>query len=222
MVKPSRKPLSAEQLARRAEIGEQRRARTRAGLVAAAYSLFAKHGADIPTIDDVLAKAKVSRGTFYNHFKTRDGLFRAVAAEIADTIDEFILGVFEGLEDPALRISVAFRLFTRFALEDKTRAWIWLRTTPVAQAGGARNLTVALNQEFESALTSGRFKAPSVDAAVDLAIGCQLMTIRRLLIEECSLEYVEEAAQMLLLALGVPADEAAVLAYSELPPDQIS
>ena len=84
MIAASRSNLTKRQLARRAAIGESRRARSRASLMEAANSLFATHGFETPSIDDVISGAGVSRGTFYNHFTTRDELFWAVAAEIAD------------------------------------------------------------------------------------------------------------------------------------------
>jgi AcrR family transcriptional regulator len=54
--------------ARRAEIGREKRARTRSQIVAAASSLFAQRAVESVTVDDVVAKAGVAKGTFYVHF----------------------------------------------------------------------------------------------------------------------------------------------------------
>src|ERR1700730_17644689 len=98
--------LNPAQLARRAEIGEERRARTRKRLLDAAYRLFATHGYDAPTIDDVIAEADVARGSFYNHFEHRDALFNAVADDIATDINSIIRPKLAGITDPAVRFSI--------------------------------------------------------------------------------------------------------------------
>ena len=51
-------------LARRAQIGRDRSARTRAELIAAARSLFAARPVGQVTVADVVAAAGVAKGTF--------------------------------------------------------------------------------------------------------------------------------------------------------------
>ena len=53
---------------RRAEIGREKRARTRSRLVAAAKSLFARSAVEAVTVDEVEKEAGVAKGTFYFHF----------------------------------------------------------------------------------------------------------------------------------------------------------
>ena len=208
--------LTPDQLARRAQIGEQRRARSRATLMAAAYELFAMHGSEAPTIDDVLRRAALAKGTFYNHFKTRDDLFRAVADEIADSIDAVILQSFENIDDPAMRICIAFRVFVRYAIADRARGWIWLRTMPIS---GPLSLDTrsSILSEFTAAIETGRFTIRSVELATDLGLGLQLMTIRRMLTEEQEESYIDAAAKLLLVSLGVEEEEAAIMSRFEIP-----
>ncbi|HNN08489.1 MAG TPA: helix-turn-helix domain-containing protein, partial [Azospira sp.] len=56
----------------RTRVGQERRERTRAKLLAAALPVFAKHGADAAIIDSIIQQAGVARGTFYNYFRTND------------------------------------------------------------------------------------------------------------------------------------------------------
>lgn len=53
---------------RRAEISHEKRARTRARLIAAAHALFARQAVESVTVDDVMKEAGVAKGTFYVHF----------------------------------------------------------------------------------------------------------------------------------------------------------
>ena len=60
-------------LERRAEIGREKRARTKAQLIAAAKALFSKRPWELITIDEVVKEAGVAKGTFYTHFNDLDG-----------------------------------------------------------------------------------------------------------------------------------------------------
>lgn len=209
--------LNPAQLARRSQIGGERRARTRAKLMDAAFRLFAVHGADAPTIDDVIAEAGVARGTFYNHFKTRDDLFKAAADSIATSINALIRPALAGLDDAAHRLARAFRMFVLFAIEDETRGWILLRTMPLV---GPLNedMKVFVEGEFRIAVKQKRihdFYTPAV--ATDLGLGMQIMTIHRILVDRESSASIDVAAEALLVALGVDRGEAAVLANEPLP-----
>jgi len=48
--------------------------RTRQKLLDAASNLFAEKGLDLTTIDDITERADVGKGTFYYHFKNKEGL----------------------------------------------------------------------------------------------------------------------------------------------------
>jgi len=207
--------LNPAQLARRAEIGEERRARTRKRLLDAAYRLFATHGYDAPTIDDVIAEADVARGSFYNHFETRDALFNAVADDIATDINSIIRSKLAGITDPAVRFSIALRIFVHLAVVHEARGWILLRTMPLV---GALNLEMKnfVYSEFSEAVASGRFHAKSVAIVNDMAVGLLIMTIRRLLTEKCGDDHVRDAAEAFLVAMGIRESDARRIAYSPI------
>ena len=69
-------------LARRAQIGRDRRARTRAELIRAARTLYAARTFDSVTVDDVVSAARVAKGTFYVHFDDLDDLQSIVGRRI--------------------------------------------------------------------------------------------------------------------------------------------
>jgi AcrR family transcriptional regulator len=207
--------LNPAQLARRAEIGGERKGRTRKRLLDAAYRLFAVHGYDAPTIDDVVAEADVARGSFYNHFKTRDALFNAVADDIATEINSTIRPRLAGMADPAVRVSMALRLFVHLAVIHEARGWILLRTIPLV---GALNSEMKnfIHSEFSEAVESGRFHAKSVAIVNDLAIGLLVMTIRRMLTERCGDDHVRDVGEALLVALGIQEAEARRIANAPI------
>jgi AcrR family transcriptional regulator len=90
---------------RRAEIGREKRARTRAQLIAAANALFAHQAVESVTVDDVVREAGVAKGTFYVHFKDLRELTAAVADELVKAIDDLLQPIRLTIDDPALRIA---------------------------------------------------------------------------------------------------------------------
>ncbi len=60
---------------------------TRAALVEAARELFAKQGYAGTATEEIIARARVSRGALYHHFRSKHDLFRAV---LEKTEQEFI------------------------------------------------------------------------------------------------------------------------------------
>ena len=69
-------------LERRAEIGREKRARTKAQLIAAAKALCSTRPWESVTVDEVVNEAGVAKGTFYTHFNDLNELAAAVADEL--------------------------------------------------------------------------------------------------------------------------------------------
>ena len=61
-------------LARRAEIGREKRARTRAQIVEAGLVLLAERPPEALTVDAIVEAAGVAKGTFYYHFQSVEEL----------------------------------------------------------------------------------------------------------------------------------------------------
>jgi AcrR family transcriptional regulator len=106
---------------RRAQIGQEKRARTRAQLVSAASTLFAKHAIEAVTVDDVVTEAGVAKGTFYVHFDDLQSLTAAVADKLIGTFDEFLQPQRDSLSDPLMRVAFGCHSFIEKARKDP--AW---------------------------------------------------------------------------------------------------
>ena len=64
-------------------VGHRERVRQR--IVRSAQALFNRHGFDEVSIDDVMARAGLTRGGFYSYFKTKDDLYaEAVVLAVTD------------------------------------------------------------------------------------------------------------------------------------------
>src|SRR6185295_7353811 len=110
--------MAAIDLARRAEIGREKRARTRAQIVEAGAQLLSERPLEALTIDAVVEAAGVAKGTFYYHFQSMDELAAAVGAKLADSFDELLAPSMHEKRDPIARLSFAFAKFLEKAIAD--------------------------------------------------------------------------------------------------------
>ncbi|UOQ84890.1 TetR/AcrR family transcriptional regulator [Gracilibacillus salinarum] len=60
---------------------------TRKKVIDAAHSLFVKKGFAASSIQDILDKAEISKGTFYNHFHSKNDCLLAILSYVEDQID---------------------------------------------------------------------------------------------------------------------------------------
>ena len=108
-------------LARRAQIGRDRSARTRAELLRAARELYAARPFDQVTVDDLVSAAGVAKGTFYVHFDSLAELQSIVADELAREFDELLQPRRLALDDPVERIAAGCGAFIAQTLRNP--AW---------------------------------------------------------------------------------------------------
>src|SRR5690348_5056784 len=97
---------------------ERRKRTTRTQLMGAARSLIIEKGVSALRIGEITERADLGRGSFYNHFDTKENLLAALAQE---TVEELATTVLAGLptdDDPAVVASIADRRFIRLASSD--------------------------------------------------------------------------------------------------------
>jgi AcrR family transcriptional regulator len=81
-------------------VRHQKARATRDALVAVGLNLFAERGyADVGT-EEIVARAKVTRGALYHHFTDKRDLFRAVHERVEEELVERIAAKIGGIEDP--------------------------------------------------------------------------------------------------------------------------
>jgi AcrR family transcriptional regulator len=84
----------------------------------AALRLFADTGATRVSVSELAEAAGVARGTIYNNLVDVDSLFEVVAARLADEMHARVLASFEGVDDPAQRLSLGIKLFVKRAHDE--------------------------------------------------------------------------------------------------------
>src|SRR5688572_17617443 len=84
---------------------------TRRRLLAAPRELFARRAyADVGT-EEIVRRARVTRGALYHHFRDKRDLFREVHEGIERELTESIAADMAGIEDPQQLLRVGVRSF---------------------------------------------------------------------------------------------------------------
>lgn len=189
-------------LERRAEIGREKRARTKAQLIAAAKALFSKRPWEAVTVDEVVNEAAVAKGTFYGHFNDMNELAAAVADELIHSFDQLIQPQRLSISDPAVRIAFGCYAFMKKALEDRSWASLVARMGRSYQSVGQVTRS-RLSEDLRKALKQSPQAALSLELALEVTLGVILQVAAA--IGEGRLEDVDplEAVRCILAAIGV-------------------
>lgn len=150
---------------------------TRAKLVAAGRALFAKHGYAGVGTEQIVRRAKVTRGSLYHHFADKRDLFRAVheslEAELMEKIGAALTGA--AATDPIEAMRVAVGTFLDSAT-DPGRARITLIDAPSVLGWAewreidARHGLGLTRAALEGAMDAGRIKRQPVAPLASLFV----------------------------------------------------
>ena len=198
-------------LVRRAQIGRDRRARTRAELVKAARGLYAARTFDTVTVDDVVNAAGVAKGTFYVHFDSLDDLQSAVADELARECDHLLQPRRLSLDDPLERIAAGCGSFINQALHDPAWAALLARGA-TAMPGIARVARGRLNEDIRRAASTGRLHDVAPDLAFEFVLGITIRTMQSAAAGRLKPKHAPAVVAGILRAIGVTAAEAEAIA----------
>ena len=195
-------------LARRAQIGRNRSARTRAELLAAARRLYGERPFDQVTVEDVVAAAGVAKGTFYVHFATLAELQTLIADDLAREFDELLQPRRLGLLDPVERIAAGCGAFIVQALRDP--AWGALVAHSAAAMPGVASIARSrLKEDIDRAAQNGQLGGVTAYLAFDFATGIVVHFLRSAPLERRSPAEAPDVVAGLLRAIGVTPDQAA-------------
>ena len=203
-------------LERRKKIGEKRKARTRARILAAAFDLYGEPNGLYTRVEDVTLLAGITRPTFYSHFCSMDELRTALTYEVMHGFLEQVAAVLDRIDDPAERTAVAIRHYLHRALVDTK----WARSMINISAGGfvfgAETAEHAL-QTIAKGIQSGTFIVRSAVMGRDIVLGTTFGAICSILRDEADSDCPELIAAYTLTALGVAADRARYISTLPLP-----
>jgi AcrR family transcriptional regulator len=204
-------PMARIDLARRAQIGRDRRARTRAQLIEAARALYALNPIEAVTVDDVVGEASVAKGTFYVHFEGLAELQGAVADELAHEFDELLQPRRLATEDPIERIAAGCGAFVGEALRNPAWGALVARGA-LSMPNVALGARERLIEDLRRAAASGRLSAVTPELAFEFAIGIVLQTMQAAAERRIATPQAPGVVAGILRAIGVKPEEAREIA----------
>lgn len=162
-----------------------------------------------PTVEEVIARADVSRATFYKYFNSVDEAIEERASELVDEMIESLKGVVGEQMKPILQFTVALHLFLLRSVLDPTWAAFVARSDLLRPNG---ELFQGVTGHLAAALVEGQVTFTVADAARNLAIGTMRETIRSIAQSDSpNRAFVEETTTMILCGLGVKRADARAL-----------
>ncbi len=149
---------------------ERRKLATRDALLDAARSLLVSRSMDALGVDEIVERADVAHGTFYNYFADKDALERELASQSRARIEGEIARVNEGVIDPAERIARAFLSVLHLGTSAPQQATAIMRLFPRA-TDPAAPINAGARRDAAEGMTQGRIVATSEDAVVACVMG---------------------------------------------------
>ena len=196
---------------------DRRKAQTRAALVRAAQGFLSAGKADMPILE-ITQAADVGMGSFYNHFASKEELFRAAVEDALDAygalLDEFTTGV----DDPAEVFARSFRLTGRLHRRQPELSKVLLRHG-LEIATSDRGIAPRARRDIVAADRAGRFRVEDADLAMTIVSGAAL-GLGQFLHDHPDRDdahATDKVTEDLLRMLGLAPDEAREICRRPLP-----
>lgn len=163
-------------------------------------------------VDEVIRKAEVSRGTFYNYFDNADALLKAAANQTGAELMAAVAPIVEAHDDPAERISAGVRSWISLVQQHPDLAAFFRRAgLYILQAEEVRT---DLPRDLMLGMKLRRFTIRELELGFVLVAGTVLAAINTMAVGTAPRGYGSKLAERILLSLGI--ETAAARAISRL------
>lgn len=190
----------------------RRRTRTRTALIEAARRVFAERGVELATIQEITDAADVAKGSFYNHFASRDEIQRAVAAAALEALGAALDREVEQREsDPARVIAASLLCTLRTCVRDAALGGFVLRSGDLLELGDAA-IGARGRRDLLRGLETGRFVFGDLETLLTALVGAGQALLRRRLSGELDAQSELHFVALALRMLGLSVEESEAIA----------
>ncbi len=202
---------------RRAEIGRERKARTRAHVLAVTFDIYGRENGLYCRVEEVCEAAGITRQTFYNHFNGMEDLREALSWEVAHDFLGAVTRALDTMPDAAQRTAAAIRYFLQRGRVDRRWAWSIVNLSAGGMVFGAETFAQA-GRTVAEGLASDAFDLPDERIGRDLVLGATLSALYTQLRDATTDDYPAQVAHAVLVGLGCLPHLASTFARNALPP----
>lgn len=188
--------------ARRAEIGLEKRARTRQAVLKAAFELLGRERGLTTRIEEIISVAEVSRGTFYNYFTGMEDVFDALQYELNHQFNQSVITLVSKVPEAAERAGAAIRYYLGRARQDPKWGWAMVNISAGGIIFGAETYAQA-QLTVEEGISSGEFELTAPNSGRDMLLGTTLAAMVTQLRTHQPEGYAAAVARHVLRGMGV-------------------
>ncbi len=178
-----------------------RAARTRAALIAAGFDLLVEKPIDAIPIDELVVRAGVAKGSFFNHFADKGDFASVIATEVRLELEALVTRANAGVTDPLLRIAGGMRTGGHFALTQPKRSAVLLRSH-ASSTLRTHPLNRGLLADIELALAQGLLRPEAMESGVLFWLGlCQALIANLVETRPCPSDATARINDMIIMGL---------------------
>ena len=198
------------------KVSSSKRQATRQLLLYAARDLVLETGHDRISIEEITDRAKVSKGTFYNYFGTKQDVFAAVAQALKARLAADLVKTTDPIKDPAMKVAVTLKFYLYQSLDNQD--WReFTRFTGLTELYLEQD-TEERVEDLQWGIKAGRFKGDNVYLTDSLISGMYRHVLSEIDQGPLARDACDYAIRSILQMLGLPEIVAKALTQTRLPP----
>ena len=165
--------------------------------------VFSSKGVDATVIEDLIEQAQVSRGTFYNYFRTTEEVMAAVQQDVGNELLSLVDMAIADRQDPAERLACGVRMVLQTARHFPQVGRFISRVGMTRSMDHMPALGYLLRDLLEATAT-GRFHLADPMLGLDLVVGTTSAALLSLSMRgDLTDAYPQEITFHILLGLGM-------------------
>ena len=198
------------------KVSSSKRQATKQLLLDAARDLVLERGHDRVSIEEITDRARVSKGTFYNYFDTKQGVFTAVAQALKAQLAADLVTTTDPIKDPAMKVAITLKFYFYQSLDNQD----WREFTRFTGLTGLylEQSIEGRIEDLQSGVKAGRFKGDNVYFTESLIRGMSRHVVSAIDQGQVGRDASDYAIRSILQMLGLPEIVAKALTQTRLPP----
>jgi AcrR family transcriptional regulator len=198
------------------KVSSSKRQATRQLLLYAARDLVLETGHDRISIEEITNRAKVSKGTFYNYFGTKQDVFAAVAQGLKARLAADLVKTTDPIKDPAMKVAITLKFYFYQSLDNQD--WReFTRFTGLTELYLEQD-TEERVEDLQRGIKAGRFKGDNIYFTDSLISGMSRHVLSEIDQGPLARDACDYALRSILQMLGLPEIVAKALTQTRLPP----
>lgn len=206
--------LTMDPVNHRVRVAALRRERMHSRLLEAGLSVLGQANDEAAVIDEVIRRADVSRGTFYNYFENADHLLRSIADETGTELMAVTTPIVLSRDDPAERISTGIRSWISLVGQHPHLAPFFRRAGLHILAN--ERVRTDLPRDLILGMKTRRFTISDLELGFVLVAGTVLAAINTMAVGPAPRTYGSKLAERVLMSLGIEGSEARLISRAKI------